>query len=131
MVYLHAFRPQIIHRDLKSPNLLLAKKVTGPADPVTVKVSDFGLARMKEKDREWQTLTSAAGTAHWMAPEVPSGKYTEKVDVYSYAMVLFEIICQEVPFEDETAKDAMQKSMRGLRPDKEAIPPDVPGQLEE
>lgn len=129
--YLHQFRPQIIHRDLKSPNLLLAAPVKGPKCAVSVKVSDFGLARMKERDAGWQTLTSAAGTAHWMAPEVASGRYTEKVDVYSYSMVLFEIICKEVPFEDENAKEAMRLHMKGHRPDKEAIPPDVPEHLEE
>jgi len=131
--YLHSCRPQVIHRDLKSLNLLMFRVVTGPKDVPLVKVSDFGLARMKEADQAegWQTLTSAAGTAHWMAPEVPKGRYTEKADVYSYAMVIFEIICREVPFEDENAKDAMQMHMRGHRPDKEAIPPDVPVALEQ
>lgn len=43
-----------------------------------------------------------AGTKHWMAPEMwTSSTYDEKVDVFSYAMVIYEIICREVPFEQE------------------------------
>ena len=46
-----------------------------------------------------------AGTKHWMAPEMwTSSTYDEKVDVFSYAMVIYEIICREVPFEQEESK---------------------------
>jgi len=131
MFYLHSCDPQIIHRDLKSANLLLTAPVKSPKDEVLVKVSDFGLARMKERDAGWQTLTSAAGTAHWMAPEVPSGRYTEKADVYSYAMVVFEILSKEVPFEDSKAQEVLTHTRKGDRPDMDAIPPDVPVRLQE
>jgi len=50
MEYLHGFTPQIIHRDLKSLNLLLDKALTSKADVPCVKVSDFGLSRMKDDD---------------------------------------------------------------------------------
>lgn len=122
--YLHSFSPQIIHGDLKSSNLLLGHRITGPEDAVTVKVCDFGFAGMKNESRQ-MTLT------YWMAPEVPSGRYTEKADVYSFAMILFEIICREIPFEDDNAKDAMQAHMLGdfYNPDIEAIPPDAPQAL--
>lgn len=131
MDYLHAFRPQIIHRDLKSLNLLLAKKVKSNKDTPIVKISDFGLARMKDADGgQWEKMTKDAGTLHWMAPEVPTGKYTEKVDVYSYAMVLFEIVCEEVPFEDVDGKEALKATVAGKRPDMEAAaPPDAPPPL--
>jgi len=133
MDYLHSFRPQIIHRDLKSLNLLLAQAVRGPADVPLVKVSDFGLARMKDADpdSEWDKMTKEAGTCHWMAPEVPTGNYTQKADVYSYAMVLFEIICREIPFEEEEGKKAVMLVMQGARPDMEAVPPDRPQKLQD
>merc|ERR1719223_1913625 len=100
MEYLHNFSPQIIHRDLKSLNLLLRDEVKSNKDRPFVKVSDFGVARMKEE--EWGQMTVGAGTQHWMAPEVfKGGDYDEKVDIYSFSMVLFEVICREVPFEDE------------------------------
>jgi len=131
MSYLHSFKPQIIHRDLKSLNLLLAKKINGPKEEPIVKVSDFGMARMKDLDAEWDKMTKAAGTCHWMAPEVLTGVYDEKADVYSYSMCLFEIICREIPFEEEEGAEVMNLISEGARPDLEAVPPDCPGDLRE
>jgi serine/threonine protein kinase len=131
MQYLHAFQPPIIHRDLKSLNLLLARPVTGTTDIPFVKVSDFGLARMKDTaGTEWGKMTIAAGTCHWMAPEVFSGgNYDLKVDVYSYSMILFEIVCREIPFEDAEPAEVGRFVLEGQRPDLEAIPPDCPDPL--
>mmetsp|Transcript_15389 Transcript_15389/g.34912 ORF Transcript_15389/g.34912 Transcript_15389/m.34912 type:complete len:296 (+) Transcript_15389:85-972(+) len=134
MDYLHKFNPQIIHRDLKSLNLLLQKPVQGRADVPLVKVSDFGLSRMKDQasDADWGKMTIAAGTCHWMAPEVFTGtQYDEKVDVYSYAMILFEIICREIPFEEEEPAQVGTLAAAGARPDLEALPPDCPGTLKD
>merc|ERR1719326_500783 len=90
----------VVHRDLKSLNLLLDQKVNDSKTTPHVKVSDFGLSKMKNNP-DWGKMTKAAGTCHWMAPECFSGaSYNEKVDVYSYAMILFEMICREIPFED-------------------------------
>lgn len=132
MDYLHKFNPQIIHRDLKSLNLLLARAVVDNNDLPFVKVSDFGLSRMKDQapGADWGKMTIAAGTCHWMAPEVHAGStYDEKVDVYSFAMILFEIICREIPFEDEEPVAVGRLSIEGERPDLEAVPPDCPPML--
>jgi len=129
MAYLHSFNPQIIHRDLKSLNLLLSTPVTGPNDIPLVKVSDFGLSRMKDvtAGSEGVKMTRAAGTGHWMAPECFIGdKYDEKVDIYSYAMVLFEIICREIPFEDEDSSRVGARAVQGDRPDLDAVSPQCP-----
>jgi len=129
MDYLHNFKPQIIHRDLKSLNLLLSKPILSETDVPIVKVSDFGLSRMKDRapDQDWGKMTMAAGTCHWMAPEVFTGTcYDEKVDVYSYAMILFEIICREIPFEEEEPANVGRLTVAGHRPDMEAVPPDCP-----
>jgi len=126
MHYLHTFTPQIIHRDLKSLNLLLFQPVLSTDDIPYVKISDFGAARMKDLD-EWQKMTKQAGTGHWMAPEVFQGVYDEKIDVYSFSMVLFEIICEDVPFGDLDGATVLRKTMDGDRPDwEEDIPPDSP-----
>lgn len=127
--YLHSFTPQIIHRDLKSLNLLLVNKVVSDWDVPHVKVSDFGTARMKDLDHEWEKLTKQAGTYHWMAPEVLAGKYDERADVYSYSMVLFEIIGREIPFEDHEGVDVLALTCDGHRPDLDAVPPDCPSSL--
>jgi len=129
MVYLHSFNPQIIHRDLKSLNLLLAQPVKSGEDNPLVKVSDFGLSRMNDA-APGAKMTIAAGTCHWIAPEVFCGaNYDEKVDVYSYAMILFEIICREIPFEDEDPAQVGRLTAQGERPDLDAVPPDCPREL--
>lgn len=125
MHYLHSFNPQIIHRDLKSLNLLLAQEVTSSDDIPLVKVSDFGMAR-ENGEEEWGKMTTKAGTCHWMAPEVLTDIYDEKADVYSYAMCLFEIVCREIPFEDLEGVDVVTLVYKGERPDLEAVPPDCP-----
>mmetsp|Transcript_10632 Transcript_10632/g.24177 ORF Transcript_10632/g.24177 Transcript_10632/m.24177 type:complete len:293 (+) Transcript_10632:48-926(+) len=126
MNYLHNFEPQIIHRDLKSLNLLLSRRITQKSDIPLVKVSDFGLSRMKDTP-QWGKLTMAAGTCHWMAPEVFVGtNYDVKIDVYSYAMIIFEVICREIPFEDEEPASVGKLACNGKRPDLEAVPPDIP-----
>mmetsp|Transcript_50859 Transcript_50859/g.80632 ORF Transcript_50859/g.80632 Transcript_50859/m.80632 type:complete len:346 (-) Transcript_50859:178-1215(-) len=133
MEYLHAFKPQIIHRDLKSLNLLLVKEVTSTSDVPHVKVSDFGLSKIKDSDDQgpvqWGKMTIGAGTSHWMAPEVSTGHYDEKADIYSYSMVLFEFLCQEIPFEELEPAEVLEYALKGNRPDMEAVPPSCPSEL--
>ncbi|XP_061368711.1 serine/threonine-protein kinase CTR1-like isoform X1 [Gastrolobium bilobum] len=90
MNYLHKRNPPIVHRDLKSPNLLVDKKFT-------VKVCDFGLSRLKANT--FLSSKSAAGTPEWMAPEVlrdePSN---EKSDVYSFGVILWELSTLQQPW---------------------------------
>ncbi|CAJ1375827.1 unnamed protein product [Effrenium voratum] len=129
MNYLHTFNPMIIHRDLKSLNLLLDKPVTGLDLPL-VKVCDFGVAKFQVQAGNWGQMTNQAGTKHWMAPEMWTGStYDEKVDVFSYAMVIYEIICREVPFEEEEPADVGKYTVAGIRPDMDAVPPDCPPEL--
>ncbi|CAK9059473.1 unnamed protein product [Durusdinium trenchii] len=130
MCYLHTFDPMIIHRDLKSLNLLLDRPVFGPTDEPVVKVCDFGVAKLQASPEGWGQMTAQAGTKHWMAPEMWRGtKYDEKVDVFSYAMVVYEIVCREVPFEQEEPADVGKYTLAGVRPDMDAVPPDAPPTL--
>uniref|UniRef100_A0A8C4HSU0 Mitogen-activated protein kinase kinase kinase n=1 Tax=Dicentrarchus labrax TaxID=13489 RepID=A0A8C4HSU0_DICLA len=97
MHYLHeeAVVP-IIHRDLKSSNILLLEKIEN--DDIgrkTLKITDFGLAR------EWHKTTkmSAAGTYSWMAPEViKSSLFSKGSDVWGYGVLLWELLTGEVPY---------------------------------
>mmetsp|Transcript_78507 Transcript_78507/g.163098 ORF Transcript_78507/g.163098 Transcript_78507/m.163098 type:complete len:300 (-) Transcript_78507:96-995(-) len=131
--YLHNFSPKIIHRDLKSLNLLLARPVTNGSDQPFVKVSDFGLSRMQdsvEGTEAWGKMTIAAGTCHWMAPEVfINSYYDERVDVYSFAMIIYEVICREIPFEEETPAKVAELLRSNKRPDLEGVPPDCPPEV--
>mmetsp|Transcript_44575 Transcript_44575/g.123511 ORF Transcript_44575/g.123511 Transcript_44575/m.123511 type:complete len:288 (+) Transcript_44575:108-971(+) len=122
MVYLHSHEPPILHRDLKSLNLLLAEKIRNDVDIPMVKLSDFGMSRLQD-----DTMTLGAGTSHWMAPEVFSnGVYDDKVDAYSYSIVLYEIICQDIPFSDLSEVTLRQKVVKGERPDLADVPDDCP-----
>ncbi|KAL5748799.1 hypothetical protein ACOSQ2_026096 [Xanthoceras sorbifolium] len=90
MNYLHNCTPVIVHRDLKSPNLLVDKNWV-------VKVCDFGLSRMKNST--FLSSRSTAGTAEWMAPEVLRNEPSdEKCDVYSFGVILWELSTLQQPW---------------------------------
>jgi len=124
MAYLHSVSPTIIHRDLKSLNVLLLEPVLSEDDSVNIKLCDFGQARRIETE---EARTERVGTVHWMAPEVLLGhSYCQLADVFSFAMFMFEVICREVPFEELSEAKVAQKVACGERPEMEAIPPDCP-----
>ncbi|PON49795.1 Mitogen-activated protein kinase kinase kinase [Trema orientale] len=90
MNYLHTCSPMIVHRDLKSPNLLVDKNWV-------VKVCDFGLSKMKHST--FLSSRSTAGTAEWMAPEVLRNEPSdEKCDVYSFGVILWELSTMQQPW---------------------------------
>ncbi|XP_071134704.1 mitogen-activated protein kinase kinase kinase 7-like isoform X9 [Mytilus edulis] len=89
--YLHGMKPKaLIHRDLKPPNLLLIMGGT------VLKICDFGTAC------DIQThMTNNKGSAAWMAPEVFEGNmYSEKCDVFSFGIILWEVITRRKPFDE-------------------------------
>ncbi|ETO65892.1 TKL/DRK protein kinase [Phytophthora nicotianae P1976] len=88
--YLHSRSPPLIHRDLKSKNILLTSRLEA-------KLIDFGVSR----DRQEYSMTAGVGTPYWTAPEVLEGKrYTEQADIYSFGVVLTELDTGKVPYHD-------------------------------
>ncbi|RLN15293.1 hypothetical protein BBJ28_00010831 [Nothophytophthora sp. Chile5] len=108
IVYLHSFPSPIIHRDLKSKNVLLSATYEA-------KLSDFGISR------EWQvdaTMTAGIGTMAWIAPEVLRGeRYTEMADIYSFGVILSELATCIKPFEGVTNALIVLKVTSEEKPD--------------
>jgi tRNA A-37 threonylcarbamoyl transferase component Bud32 len=86
--YLHSRK--IVHCDLKSPNILIDKNYN-------IKLGDFGLSRFIGKNSE--NIKGKIGTPHWMAPEILlGGKYEYHSDIFSYGMILWEILTGDIPY---------------------------------
>ncbi|XP_039132057.1 serine/threonine-protein kinase STY13 isoform X1 [Dioscorea cayenensis subsp. rotundata] len=125
MDFLHA--NGIIHRDLKPDNLLLT------ANQKNVKLVDFGLAR---EETVTEMMTAETGTYRWMAPELYSTvtlrrgekkHYTNKVDVYSFGIVLWELLTNRMPFEGmSNLQAAYAAAFKQVRP---VLPEDTPQEL--
>ncbi|XP_040949961.1 serine/threonine-protein kinase STY46 isoform X2 [Gossypium hirsutum] len=106
MSYLH--QNGIMHRDLKAANLLMDENGV-------VKIADFGVARVQAQTG---VMTAETGTYRWMAPEVIEHKpYDHKADVFSFGVVLWEMLTGKLPYENLTPlQAAVGVVQKGLRP---------------
>jgi tRNA A-37 threonylcarbamoyl transferase component Bud32 len=97
LVYLHSFVPALVHRDLKSKNVLLS------AD-MEAKLSDFGTSRFRSSDK---TMTGGVGTGRWLAPEVIRGDsdYGPAADIYSFGTLLTELDTNQIPYDNVRASN--------------------------
>ncbi|KAF7838337.1 serine/threonine-protein kinase HT1-like [Senna tora] len=113
MQYLHS--QGILHRDLKSENLLLG-------GDMSVKVADFGISC---SESECFTASEFIGTYRWMAPEMMKDKkHSKKADVYSFGIVLWELLTALTPYENMTPEQAaFAASQKNVRP---PLPPECP-----
>jgi serine/threonine protein kinase len=106
----HAHKMGIIHRDIKSQNVLVK-------DDGTVKLSDFGIASIVGVSDITKTDT-VIGSVHYMAPELAQGKPVQvQADIYSLGIVFYELLTGDVPYHSETAVEVALKHMHN----------DVPG----
>ncbi|XP_066553907.1 RAF proto-oncogene serine/threonine-protein kinase isoform X2 [Amia ocellicauda] len=100
MDYLHA--KNIIHRDMKSNNIFLH-------EGLTVKIGDFGLATVKARWSGSHQVEQPSGSILWMAPEVirmqDNNPYSFQSDVYSYGIVLYELMTGELPYSQIANRD--------------------------
>jgi len=128
---LHTWTPQVVHRDLKSLNLMVNEQWH-------VKVADFGLSRFNT-DTQKDTLVKMRGTFAYCAPEVYFGEqFSTKADVFSIAIILWELVTrcikqeymrpyQEYPNLHFDFQIIIQTAKKGVRP---TIPPNCPESFE-
>eukprot|EP01117_Protostelium_nocturnum_P000601 TRINITY_DN1068_c0_g1_i4.p1 TRINITY_DN1068_c0_g1~~TRINITY_DN1068_c0_g1_i4.p1 ORF type:complete len:734 (+),score=303.88 TRINITY_DN1068_c0_g1_i4:283-2202(+) len=114
--WLHCMKPPFLHLDLKAGNLLVDHNKT-------VKVSDFGMSQIKHAG-------GGGGTPLWMSPEMLLEKpFTEKTDIYSYAVTLWEIFTGGIPFDNAFESYDELVDAVCLENERPKIPPTFPTKL--
>ena len=94
--YLHAHG--VCHRDLKPENILFSNV----ADDSCLKLIDFGLSKVIDGDKN---LKGAVGTTFYMAPEVITGNYNEKCDIWALGVILYIMLCGKPPFYSQNEEE--------------------------
>eukprot|EP00172_Hildenbrandia_rubra_P001868 Plantae.Rhodophyta-Hildenbrandia_rubra.ctg2483.p1 GENE.Plantae.Rhodophyta-Hildenbrandia_rubra.ctg2483~~Plantae.Rhodophyta-Hildenbrandia_rubra.ctg2483.p1 ORF type:complete len:405 (-),score=51.22 Plantae.Rhodophyta-Hildenbrandia_rubra.ctg2483:464-1678(-) len=113
MCYLHSLSPPMIHRDLKTTNLLVDRGMN-------VKICDFGMSRFKVDDK----IMTAVGTVQFAAPEVlKNERYTEKADLFSFGTVLWELHTRSRIFKGLPQIEVYRSVVEAKMPD---VPRDCP-----
>ncbi len=120
----HAHKVGVIHRDIKPNNILLC-------EDGTVKVMDFGLAKLIQEHGEQSTVTQTAGTLYYMSPEqIKGSKIDNRTDIYSIGMTIYEMLTGRTPFEKGAGEYNIQKQIiEGKIESPEKYNPGVPKSL--
>eukprot|EP00051_Salpingoeca_urceolata_P002077 m.46892 g.46892 ORF g.46892 m.46892 type:complete len:1201 (-) comp11886_c0_seq2:75-3677(-) len=131
MCFLHEQQPPLLHRDLKSGNILISESWTA-------KVADFGTARLAGSLRGDENafvgtaavsmLTRGVGTLLWCAPEVWTAEsYGSACDVYSFAIVIYELLHRKPPFAHlQVSWEIREAVTQGQRPEVEPVVDGIP-----
>ncbi|XP_049889510.1 receptor-interacting serine/threonine-protein kinase 2-like [Epinephelus moara] len=127
--FLHNMNPPLLHHDLKTQNILLDGEFH-------VKIADFGLSKWRQlsvSKGSGSKPTEMGGTVIYMPPEKyepsKSRRADVKHDMYSYAIIMWEVLSRQIPFEEVTnPMQIMFSVLRGIRPDTnlESLPADIP-----
>jgi len=118
----YAHRQQVVHRDIKPANVMF------DAANDTVKVTDFGIARITDASKTRTGLV--LGTPSFMSPEQLAGKTLDgRSDLYSLGVMLFQMLCGRLPFQAESLVALMRQIVQDEAPDIRSFRPELPAQL--
>lgn len=119
----HAHKQRIIHRDLKPPNIVLMEQ----DGKTTIKVLDFGIAKLQDELQKLTTVGQAMGSPLYMSPEQCTGQELSPAsDIYTLGIVSYQMICGRHPYESSSVVEIMTshcdpnkfpESLTDLRPD--------------
>jgi len=126
LIYLHNNLPQILHLDLKPKNIL----IDGRNEPRAV-IADFGLSIMKRESHSHSAF-KVGGTYPYMAPELFSGKLTDRTDIYGLAIIMWETLFYTEPYSQIGGipiQNILPLVKGGMRPTWEDPPYDIPFEL--
>ena len=118
----YAHRRGIVHRDIKPGNVMLMR------DTMTVKVADFGICRIDDRDATQATqVGSVLGTPHYMSPEQVAGqKVDARSDLFSAGVVLYQLLAGTLPFEGDTLISVAYQITRADPVALDKVRPDLP-----
>ena len=120
---LYAHQNNIIHRDLKSQNIMIT-------DDQVVKITDFGIALSSNEADMTQTNT-IMGSVHYLAPELARGNLaTERSDIYALGIILFELLTGDVPFKGEGAVNIALQHLEAEMPSIKLVKEELPNSLD-
>ncbi|WP_299763351.1 CHASE2 domain-containing serine/threonine-protein kinase [Ramlibacter sp.] len=120
----YAHRQSVVHRDIKPANIMYE------FDSDTVKVTDFGIARITDSSKTRTGLV--LGTPSFMSPEQIAGKKVDgRSDLYSLAVMLFQLLTGVLPFRGDSMAELMYKIANGEAPDPRLVRRDLPDRLAE
>ncbi|XP_076970811.1 ankyrin repeat and protein kinase domain-containing protein 1 [Tamandua tetradactyla] len=129
MNFLHSIKPPLLHLDLKPGNILLDSNLH-------VKLSDFGLSKWMEQSTQMQYIERSAlrGTLSYIAPEMfleSSKALGPKYDVYSFGIVVWEILTQKKPYSGLTMMAVIIHVAAGTRPSLQQVSAEWPGEAQQ
>lgn len=130
----HAHKKGVIHRDVKPSNIMI---VPTDDDPDSVKIVDFGLAKLRSLTGEFQRLTKTGevfGSPIYMSPEQCTGrKLDQRTDIYSFGIVMYETLIGRPPFKEKSTIETIRRQIKEAAPKFSDVDPTVsiPPRLEQ
>ena len=125
-----AHQKGVIHRDLKPDNVFL---VEIPGERPTVKLLDFGIAKLSKADHRIEQTKSGVmvGTPQYIAPEQAKGKEIDhRADIYSLGGIVFEMLTGRPPFEADNAMEMVAKHLMEAPPKPSSVEPSLPAEID-